>query len=560
MGLLKSVAKKPPLRMGGSGATQVSSLRPVQVEKLAPCLESCPSGTDVRGWITTIAQREKAGLSEEQALEKAWRMIVDKNPFPAVMGRVCPHPCEARCNRTEKDGAVAINSLERFVGDWGLEKGLALERLETDPKPESVGVIGAGPAGLSCAYQLARRGYPVTVYEAFPAAGGMLRYGIPRYRLPGDVLDAEVRRITDLGVELKLGTAVGRDVSIEELRSRHRVLFVGIGAHRGKRMGVPGEEGEGVLTGTEFLNRANSGERVEVGPCVAVVGGGDTAIDAARVARRLGAEVSIVYRRTRAEMPAIASEVEQALEEGIQVTFLAAPVAVRREEGDGKVAALVVRRMELGEPDSSGRRRPVPVPGSEYEIPVSTVIAAISQEPEVEPVAALGATDGWFAADGGGKVADGVWAGGDDLELGLATIAIYQGRRAAEMIHASFRGLAPPQPVERPKIPAARLKLEAYEAKERAERAVLAPGERLALPDAEIDHGITREQFLAEVGRCLSCGFCFDCEKCWMYCQASCFKKVEDPGPGHYFKIKLELCDGCKKCAEECPCGYVEMA
>jgi NADPH-dependent glutamate synthase beta subunit-like oxidoreductase/Pyruvate/2-oxoacid:ferredoxin oxidoreductase delta subunit len=559
MGLLKPVSKKPPLRMGGSGATQVSSLRPQAVEKLPPCIGNCPSGTDIRGWITTIAQRDKTGLSEEQAFEKAWRTIVDYNPFPAVMGRVCPHPCEDNCNRKEKDGSVAVNCLERFIGDWGLEKKLALGKLEADPKSESIGVIGAGPAGLSCAYQLARRGYSVTVYEAFPEAGGMLRYGIPRYRLPSRVLDAEVRRIVDLGVELRLNTAVGRDVSVEELRGRHKVIFAGIGAHRGKRLGVPGEDGPGVLTGTEFLNRANSGERVDVGDSVAVIGGGDTAIDAARVALRLGAKVTIVYRRTRTEMPAIASEVEQALEENIEIVFLAAPVAVRR---DGtSVKALVVQRMELGEPDASGRRRPVPVAGSEYEIQVDTVIAAISQEPEAERVAALGATKGWFSADADGKVADGVWAGGDDVELGLATIAVYQGRRAAETIHAALRGAAPPARADhRTPVPATRIKTDTYEAKPRAVRSITAAAERLANPLEEIDHGITREQFLGEVSRCFSCGLCFDCEKCWMYCQAGCFAKLEDKRPGHYFKIKLELCDGCKKCADECPCGYLEMA
>jgi NADPH-dependent glutamate synthase beta subunit-like oxidoreductase/Pyruvate/2-oxoacid:ferredoxin oxidoreductase delta subunit len=558
MGLLKPVTKKPPMRMGGSGATQISSMRPQQVEKLAPCIGNCPSCTDIRGWITTVAQREKLGLSDEQALERAWRMIAEFNPFPAVMGRVCPHPCEDNCNRREKDGGVAVNAMERFVGDWALERGLALSHLDEEPKAESIGVIGAGPAGLSCAYQLARRGYPVTVYEAFPEAGGMLRYGIPRYRLPREVLDAEIHRILDLGVELRLDTAVGRDVSVDELHQRHKVVFVGIGAHRGKKLGVPGEDGPGVWTGTEFLNHVNSGETIEVGGRVAVIGGGDTAIDAARVARRLGAAVTIVYRRTRVEMPAIASEIDQAIEEGIEIVFLAAPVAVRRD-GE-KLVAITVQRMELGEPDGSGRRRPVPLPGSEYEVLVDTVVAAISQEPEAEPVTPLGAADGWFKVDRDGKVADGVWAGGDDVELGLATIAIYQGRRAAETIHAVLRGVEPPPATDaRPSIPASRIKFDQYEAKPRNERAVLGPQERLAQPDAEVDLGITREQFFDEVTRCLSCGSCYNCEKCWMYCQYSCFAKLEDKQPGHYFKIKLELCDGCKKCAEECPCGFLEM-
>jgi NADPH-dependent glutamate synthase beta subunit-like oxidoreductase/Pyruvate/2-oxoacid:ferredoxin oxidoreductase delta subunit len=557
MGLLKKVNKKP-IRMAGGGGAQRSSERPQQIDKLPPCVENCPNCNDVRGWIALVAQHKKMGLSEQAAFEKAWGILVESNPFPSVMGRVCPHPCEAKCNRADKDGAVAINALERFLGDWGIEHGLALPGPGTESQPESIGIIGAGPAGLSCAYQLVRLGYSVTVYEAFPEAGGMLRYGIPRYRLPREVLDAEIQRILDLGVELKLNTAVGRDLTIEDLRSRHGAVFAGIGAHRGKRLGVPGEDGPGVWTGTEFLNRANSGEKIDVGDKVVVIGGGDTAVDAARVARRYGAEVTIVYRRTRTEMPAIDSEVEQAIEEGIEIVFLAAPVEVRRD-GE-KLKALVVQKMELGEPDSSGRRRPVPIEGSEYEIEVDTVVPAISQEPEAEGLTDLGAKGGWFQADPSGKVGEGVWAGGDDIELGLATIAIYQGRKAAESIHATLRDIPLPAPDSRPHVQPDRIKLDGYPDEPRAERAVMPPEQRLAEPDAEVDGGISKEQALTEAERCLSCGLCYGCEKCWMYCQASGFVKVEDPHPGHYYRIKLELCEGCKKCVEECPCGFLEMA
>jgi NADPH-dependent glutamate synthase beta subunit-like oxidoreductase len=556
MGLLKKPAKKKPLRMT-SGAAQVSSQRPQQIDKLPPCVENCPNCNDVRGWLALVAQGGKMGLSEREAFEKAWGILVESNPFPAVMGRVCPHPCETKCNRADKDGAVAINALERFLGDWGIENGLPLPGPGGESHSESIGIVGAGPAGLSCAYQMVRLGYSVTVYEAFPEAGGMLRYGIPRYRLPREVLDAEIRRILDLGVKLELNTAVGRDLPIEELRSRHDVLFAGIGAHRGRRLGVPGEDGPGVWTGTEFLNRANSGERIDVGGKVAVIGGGDTAVDAARVARRFGAEVTIVYRRTRTEMPAIDSEVEQAIEEGIDIVFLAAPVGVRRD-GE-RPLALIVQRMELGEPDSSGRRRPVPIEGSEYEIEVDTIIPAISQEPEAEAVSELGVTDGWFKADPDGKVGEGVWAGGDAIELGLATVAIYQGRKAAESIHATLRGLPPPRSESRPRVGPGQIKLDAYPDQPRTERSAMSAQERLAEPDAEIDRGISKEQALTEAERCLSCGLCYGCEKCWMYCQTSGFVKVEDPHPGHYYKIKLELCEGCKKCVEECPCGFLEM-
>ncbi len=355
MGLFKEV-KKPIIKATASAGGQISPLRPRYMPKTPPCAGNCPNGADVRGWLTTIAQAESYGRTEEQAYELAWKLITERNPFPSICGRVCPHPCEESCNRSAKDGAVAINALERYIGDFGLERGLALSKLTGERLPEKIAVIGAGPASLSCAYQLARRGYPVTVFEAFASPGGMLRYGIPKYRLPREVLDAEINRILALGVELRCNTVVGRDVSIGDLRAEYPAIFVGIGAHKGMRLNVPGEDATNVWSGTELLNRVNAGEEIELGKRVVVIGGGDTAIDAARVCRRLGAEVTLLYRRTRAEMPAIKPEIECALEEGVRMELLAAPIEIIRK--DGVATGMKCIRMELGAPDASGRPRP----------------------------------------------------------------------------------------------------------------------------------------------------------------------------------------------------------
>ncbi|MFH1810466.1 MAG: NAD(P)-binding protein [Pseudomonadota bacterium] len=562
MGLLKKTDKKPfkIVSRGGAGGG-VSSARPNQVEKLAPCMGKCPSGNDVRGFITVVSQAKKTGLSDDQALQKAWELYVETNPFPSSMGRICPHPCESECNRTHKDSAVGINAIERFIGDFGMNQGLKLKKLDETRQSESIGVIGAGPAGLSFAYQLARRGYPVTVYEKTPKAGGMLYWGIPFYRLPADVLQKEVDRIVDLGVELKLNCRVGTDISVDELKKKHQFLFLGIGADKGKLMRVPGEDGPGVWTGTGYLYRVNAGEKVDVGKSVAIIGGGDTAIDAARMARRTGADVTILYRRTRVEMPAIDSEVEDALKEGIKLELLIAPIAVHRS-GD-KLEAIEVQKMELGEPDSSGRRRPVPIEGSNYKIPIDTLIAAISQEPDFDGISELGPTERWLKVDGDMKVEgrDKLWTGGDALDLGIATTAVGHGRQAALAVHHMLRHIE--KPVDRrPPIPIERIKLDFYEPKAAVEKTHRPVDEWLSKPDDEIMMTLSSEQFMAEVDRCFSCGQCFNCERCWMYCTPSCFKKIDatEVEPGHYYKVNLDTCDGCKKCAEECPCGFLDMA
>ena len=551
MVLFKEV-KKPVIKAVLAGA-EISSLRPRYIEKTPPCAGHCPNGNEIRELLVTIAQAEAYGRTSEQAFELVWTRLAERNPFPAVCGRVCPHPCEEACNRTAKDGGVAINAVERFIGDFGLAKNLKLRKLNGDARTEKVAVVGSGPASLSCAYQLARRGYPVTVFEAFPQPGGMLRYGIPKYRLPCEVLDAEIQRILDLGVELKCDCMVGRDITLGELRQEYRAVFVGIGAQKGVKLKVPGEEAPNVFSGTDFLNVVNRGDKVEIGDKVIVIGGGDTAIDAARVSKRLGAAVTLLYRRTRAEMPAVPSEIEGALEEGVRIEFLAAPVEIIHE--NGRAVRMRSIRMQLGEPDKSGRPRPVPIPGSEFETEATAIIAAISQEPDFLGFDSLHSGKDWIKADDFGTTpVDGVFAGGDDTQLGLVTIAISQGRFAAEAIDARLRGIPLVKPNSPPQIAKDKIKLDWFKTALRHERAHVPVAEREM--DTEIEQGLTDADVIEEAKRCMSCGMCMDCETCWMYCSLNCFVKLPK---GEHYKVKLELCNGCKKCAEACPCGYVEM-
>jgi NADPH-dependent glutamate synthase beta subunit-like oxidoreductase/ferredoxin len=537
------------------------AFRPVQVEKAAPCQEGCANCGDIRGWIGTIAQRSKTGLAREEAFARSWRMIADVNPFPSVLGRVCPHPCEQHCNRSTLDEPLAINAMERFLGDWAIEQGLALGRLENVPVETWIGVVGAGPSGLSFAYQMARRGYRVTIYESRAQAGGMLRYGVPDYRLPPEVLDAEIQRILDLGVDLKLNMAVGRDISLEALRARHEKLYLGIGAQMGREIGIPGEKGPSVWTGTDFLSRINCGEEIEVGARVIVVGGGNTAMDASRVARRSGADVTILYRRSREEMPAIEYDIEEALEEGVNLRLLAAPVRLERTP-DGKLDSLVACRMQLGEPDSSGRCRPLPVPDSEFRLPLDSLIAAVSQSPGLEGFAALGHKENWLIPDANGAVGHGVLAGGDVLELGIAGNAILQGRNAAEQVHLHLQGIEQDAsiPESRPDIGPDQVKLDSRPGSEAVRVPKLPGDERINRGSAEVASTISEEQFLAEAERCFSCGFCLGCEQCSMFCTSGCFTKLEEVMPGMYFTLMLDECEECGKCIEVCPSGYLDTA
>jgi len=529
-------------------------IKPQRSDKLPPCGANCPSGTNVRGWIAIIAQRP-ADEDEKTAYTRAWNMLVEHNPFPAIMGRICPHPCESDCNRSDKDGAVAINSLERFIGDWAIARNLPLPVLNKEAQPESIGVIGAGPAGLSFAYQMARRGYPVTVYDSHAQAGGMLRYGIPDYRLPPAVLDAELNRILDLGVSLISGVQAGVDIDLKTLQTRHKVLFLGLGAQLGMHLQLEGEDSNHLWSGIQFLEAHNHGNPPALGEHVVVVGGGNTAIDAARVARRSGADVSIIYRRAREDMPAIDAEVDAAIEEGVHIHYRSSPTTVIRDES-GVMTGIHIQRMRPGDLDETGRATPVPVPGETSTLLASALITAISQRSDWHGLESLTPKGPWlqFGAEGASDVV----GGGDVTGLDLASHAIGQGKIAAERMHAKLRGL--PEPTAMPQESEVEVKASYYDASERVSVPQATVAQRLARPDEELSETISEQAFLEEIGRCFSCGLCNGCQLCWMYCGGHGFTRLESASPGHYFAFSADACEGCGKCIELCPTGYINLA
>jgi NADPH-dependent glutamate synthase beta subunit-like oxidoreductase/ferredoxin len=537
------------------------SYKPKQSSKTAPCQTGCPNCGDIRGWIGIVAQQGKTGVSREEAYAQAWRLITEVNPFPATLGRICPHPCENHCNRGDRDEPLAINAMERFLGDFAINAGLPLPRSRSKEAVESIGVIGAGPSGLSFAYQMSRRGYRVTVYDAREKPGGMLRYGVPDYRLPQQVLDSEVKRIVDLGVRLELKTAVGKDVSLDKLKRRHACLFLGIGAQKGMSLDLPGSDGPSITTATDYLAMINQGQSLDLGSRVIVIGGGNSAMDAARCARRGGAHVTVLYRRSLGEMPAIQREIEEAMEEGVELMLLVAPTRFERAE-EGRLVAVHAVHMSLGDKDRSGRPRPLPREGTDFRLETDSVITAVSQKPDFEGLDGLAGDDGWLISGEHGAITDNLWVGGDALGLGIAGTAIVQGRHAAEQLHARLRGIEPVSDVSDgagPEIGPGQVLFDSKPDCGAVHPERMMGKDRVEQPAAEVSQTISEDSFLQEAERCFSCGSCFGCEQCYMYCTAGCFTRIEEAKPGEYFVLNLDACEECGKCVEVCPCGYLDV-
>ncbi len=470
-----------------------------------PCQSTCPMGQDVSTYVALIGHGE---------FEKAWEVIRKENPLPMVLGRVCPHPCESQCRRGEVDKPISICALKRFAADRMRDKLWEIEAVPVVFPEDKVAVIGAGPAGLTAAYDLVQKGYPVTIFEKLPVAGGMMRVGIPEYRLPRDVLSDEIEAIKRLGVEIRLGVEVGKDIPFSELREQgYRAFFLGVGCHKGLKLRIPGEDDfEGFIDATTFLRKVNLGEKRAPGKKVCVIGGGNSAVDAARTCLRLGAEeVHIVYRRQKEQMPANPAEINATIEEGIIIDFLTAPVRILGE--GGKVVGMECIRNELGEPDASGRRRPVPVAGSEFVIESDVIIPAISQEPDLsffEEDHRL-AVNRWnaFVVDEKTLATNvpGFFAGGDAV-TGPATVvqAIAAGHRAAVSMDCYLRG-TPYQGYwfPKPHLVVDRLELtDEDEALVRPEQPEREAGQRIR-DFREVELGLDEDTALLEARRCLRC-------------------------------------------------------
>jgi NADPH-dependent glutamate synthase beta subunit-like oxidoreductase len=534
----RDLASLPDLAHGHPNTGPVRERTPVYVDLLPPCNAGCPAGENIQAWLS----HTRAGQHEQ-----AWRQLVADNPLPAIHGRVCYHPCESVCNRAELDGAVSIHSVERFLGDLALEKGWLF-----DAPPAGSGrrvlVIGAGPSGLSAAYHLARLGHEVEVRDAGAEPGGMMRYGIPAYRLPRDVLSGELDRIEALGVQMSCGQRVDNLVSERE-EGRFDAVFAAVGAHLSKRVDIPARDAARIVDAVSFLRSVASGEPPVIGRRVAVYGGGNTAMDAARVARRLGADdAMIVYRRTRDQMPAHAEEAEDAEREGVRINWLRTITAF-----DGP--QLQIEVMEL---DASG----YPQPTGRFEtLAADTVILALGQDSDTAFLREVPGVE--FERDGTVRVSSnfqtgcaGLFAGGDMVPSErTVTVGVGHGKKAARHIDAWLRGKEVASVAKHKQASFDKLHLWYFGDAARRQQRELPPEERTA-DFGEVFGGLSAEEAVYESGRCLSCGNCFECDGCLGACPEDAVIKL---GVGSRYRFDYDRCTGCGACFEQCPVHAIEM-
>ncbi len=521
-----------------SGTGAVRSQRPVYKDFLPPCNNACPAGENIQAWLALVQSGD---------YYQAWQTIMRDNPMPAIHGRVCYHPCESNCNREQSDGAVSIHAVERFLGDMAIAEDWQVE-VDAEPSGKRVLVIGAGPSGLSAAYHLARLGHQVVIYDAGPVAGGMMRFGIPAYRLPRHELEQEIKRIESLGVEIVLNRKVN-DLMADKQEGQFDAVFVAVGAHLSKRVDIPAREAGKMLDAVSFLRDVSAGNAPALGRRVAIYGGGNTAMDAARTAKRLGAEEAlIIYRRDREHMPAHDFEADEALEEGVKINWL-------RTIKEIDASSLTVEVMEV---DENGRPQPT---GRFESLEADALIMAVGQETDTDFLRAVPGiefkNDGTVIVDTGMQTgAEGVFAGGDMVPSErTVTAGVGHGKKAARHIDAWLNNQRYIQPPKHDLVQYEQLHIWYLTEAEQKAQQQLTIHQRTE-NFTEIVSGLRPEDAIFEAQRCFSCGNCFECDGCYGACPENAVIKL---GPGNRYKYNLDLCTGCAVCFEQCPCHAIEM-
>jgi NADPH-dependent glutamate synthase beta subunit-like oxidoreductase len=542
--------------------------RPVYEDKTSPCSAACPAGNDIVVFIQKISEGD---------FEGAWNLVQNENPFSGVCGRVCFHPCESKCNRREYDEPIAIHALERFVSDFASSLNKKIQKAP-GAKKEKAAVIGSGPAGMSCAYHLAKLDYNVTVFESSSLAGGMLRTGIPSYRLPKDVLDREISNIAELGVEIRTGMPFGENLSLEDLTA-YQAIFVATGAHRSRDLHILGGKGRRVFNGLDLLKKINLSKKVKLGEKVAIIGGGNTAIDAARSVVRLGKKATILYRRSKEEMPAFEEEMVEALEEGVKIRYLVNPIRIQQKDSLHRLECL---RMELGEKDESGRRKPVPIPGSNFFFEADNVIIAAGEEVELSFLPkGLEKREGIVLTHRDGNTGvRGIFAGGDltsnqrtvahaigsGKKVALAIDCYLNGKDSEEALRqiltgggpsiSMFRYLHPQERLMNPHVVTFDELNTDYFEPSRRQRETKDLIKKRIKGFREITCGFTEGIALEEAERCFSCGTCVGCENCYVFCPDASIIKI---GEVLSHQVDYDFCKGCGICFSECPRGVISL-